>query len=42
MTTTKGQPSMLRIFLALTSCGLSLPFLGWRKPIGKSKTIRTA
>lgn len=42
MTTTKGQPSLLRITMALLSCGMSLPFFGWRKPVGKSKTLRTA
>jgi hypothetical protein len=40
-TTTKGQLSVWRLSAALLTVGLSLPFLGIRKPVGRSKVLRT-
>lgn len=39
--TTKGTPSVWRMVLALCTCGVSLLFCGWRKPVGRSKVWHT-
>ena len=40
-TTMKSQLSLWRITIAVFTCGVSLPFFGIRKPMGRSKIIRT-
>lgn len=40
-TTQKGQISPFRVLLAVLTAGLSILFVGIRKPLGRSKKIVT-
>lgn len=39
--TQKGQVSIWRIIIAVCTAGISLLFIGWRKPLGRSKVVVT-